>query len=72
MVESFKTNMTHLSERGFKTVLNIMNNVTSKAIKNYLYKEDIKIQIVEPHNHQANTSEIAIQTSQNISFQAYL
>ena len=51
MVEALKTYITYLSARGFKTVFKIMDNVESKAIKNYLEKEDTKIQLVEPHNH---------------------
>ena len=39
-----------------------MDNVASKAIKNYLKKEDIKLQLLETHNHRANSSERAIQT----------
>ena len=56
MVEAFKTNINYLSARGFKPVFNIMYNVASKVIKNYLEKEDIKIQLTEPHNHQSNAS----------------
>ena len=42
-----------------------MDNVASKAINNYLGKEYIKLQILEPHNHQSNASERAIQTFKN-------
>ena len=50
------------SEKGFKPVFRIMDNVPSKYFKNYLVKEDINLQLVEPHNHRADASEESIQT----------
>ena len=61
MVEAFKTNIRHLSEIGFNTVFNIIYNLAYRAIKTYFEKEDIKLQLVEPHNHWENASEIDIQ-----------
>ena len=36
--------------------------MASKTIKAYLKNNDIKLQLVEPHNHRVNTAERAIQT----------
>ena len=43
MVDAFKTNINDLLSRGFKPYLNIMDNVASKAINDYLGKEYIKL-----------------------------
>ena len=48
-----------------KRSYNIIDNVASKAIKDYLVKEGIKMQLVEPNNHRINAAERAIQTFKN-------
>ena len=42
-----------------------MDNVASKTVQTHLEDEDIKIQLVEPHNHRVNVAERAIQTFKN-------
>ena len=65
MISAFKKNITYLTKRGFKPSFNIIDNVASKAIKEYLEEEDIQMQAVEPHNHRVNAAERAIQTFKN-------
>ena len=57
MIKAFSKQVTYLTETGFKPVLNIIGNVASKTIRIFLKKEDIKLQLVEPHNHQINAAE---------------
>jgi hypothetical protein len=42
-----------------------MDNQATKVIKAYLTPQDIKLQLVEPHNHRVNATERAIQTFKN-------
>mgnify|MGYP003325311313 CR=1 FL=1 len=65
MVDTLKKQVEYLSARGFKPQFNIIDNVASKAVKAYLTKENIKLQLVEPHNHRVNAAERAIQTFKN-------
>ena len=51
-IEKLKLNITYLTKGGFKPVLNIIDNVASKAVKKYLEDYNIKLQLVEPHNHR--------------------
>ena len=64
-IEKFKEKITYLTKRGFKPVFNTIDNVLSKAVKKYLDDDNIKLQLVEPHNHRVNTAERAIQTFKN-------
>ena len=41
MIQAFKTNISYLTKRGFKPSFNIIDNVASKATKNYLEEEKI-------------------------------
>ena len=65
IVECFKKNITYLSNRGFKSVYNVIYNVATNAINKYLESENIKVQFVTPYNHTVNAAEIAIQTFKN-------
>ena len=62
---NFKENITYLTKIGFKSVFNIIDNLYSKAFKKYLEEDNIKLQLVEPHNHRINAAECAIQTFKN-------
>ena len=55
----------YLAKRGFKPCFDIIDNVASKPVQAYLKANDIKIQLVEPHNHRVNAAERAIQTFKN-------
>ena len=50
IIRAFKDSVTYLSQRGFKPSFNVIDNVVSNAIKVYLMKERIKMQLVEPKN----------------------
>ena len=65
MIDTFKTMIAKLTKKGFKPVLNIIDNVATKAIKNFLETNNIDMQLVEPHNHRVNAAERAIQTFKN-------
>ena len=65
IVSCFKQKITYLTKRGFKPILNIIDNVASKAVQAYLEAENVSIQLVEPHNHRLNAAERTIQTFQN-------
>jgi hypothetical protein len=59
---AYKQQFELLMSKGFKPKLNIMGNQATKHIKTFLTKNDCKLQLVEPHNHQVNAAEQAIQT----------
>ena len=65
IVICFKQQITYLTKRGFKPILNIIDNVASKAVQVYLEAEKVNIQLVEPHNHRVNAAERAIQKFKN-------
>ena len=52
-------------KRGFKPILNIVDNVASKALQAYPEAENVGIQLVEPYNHRVNAAEQAIQKFKN-------
>ena len=66
MVRVFRQKIEYLNDRGFKPVFNIIDNVASKAVRAYLEKEKVGIQLVEPHNHRVNAAERAVQTFKNL------
>ena len=65
IVSCFKQNIAYLTKRGFKPILNIINNVASKSVQAYLEAENIGNQLVEPQNHRVNSDEWVIQTIKN-------
>jgi hypothetical protein len=60
--EAYKTRFEELKLKGFKPKLNVMNNQATKHIKKFLTENECKLHLVEPHNHQVNAAEHAIQT----------
>ena len=48
--------------KGFKPKLNIMDNQATKPVKQFLSKNEHKLQCVEPHNHRVNAMEWSIET----------
>ena len=65
ILEAYKKNFEYLVSKGFKPKVNIMVNQATKAIKAYLTPQQVILQLVEPHNHQVNAAERAIQTFKN-------
>ncbi len=51
-----------LTSKGYKPKMNIMDNQATKHIKQFLTEQQCQLQLVEPHNHQLNATERAIQT----------
>jgi hypothetical protein len=62
---TYKTHFDDLTSKGFKPKLNVMDNQATKHIKQFLTKQDCRLQLVEPHNHRVNAAEQAIQTFKN-------
>jgi hypothetical protein len=60
--EAYKMRFRELEAKGFKPKLNVMDNQATKHIKQFLIKNECKLQLVEPHNHRVNAAERAIQT----------
>ena len=61
IVECFKQNMKYLPKRNFKPVLNIIDNVTSRAVRAYLENENVDIQLVKLRKHCVSAVERAVQ-----------
>jgi hypothetical protein len=62
MITAFKEVIAVLRTRGYRPALNVMDNKCSTAVEKYIRLENINIQLVPPHNHQANAAERAIAT----------
>jgi hypothetical protein len=60
--EAYKELFEQLEEKGYKPKMNVMDNQATKYIKKFLTVKDCALQVVEPHNHQVNAAERAIQT----------
>jgi hypothetical protein len=60
--KAYKQQIELLTSKGFKPKLIIMDNQATRHITTFLTKNDCKLQLVEPHNHQVNAAEQAIQT----------
>ena len=54
-----------LSRRGLKPRLHWLDNEASKALKNFINKEQTEYQLTPPHIHRRNTAEQAIRTFKN-------
>ena len=65
ILSCFKQKIAYLTKRGFKPILNIINNVASKSVQAYLEAKNVNIQPVELHKHMVNESEWAIKTFKN-------
>jgi hypothetical protein len=61
----YKMHFNILTSKGFKPKLNVMDNQATKQIKQFLTKQDCRLQLVEPHNHHVNAAERAIQMFKN-------
>ncbi len=61
-VKAFQEQVTYLKKKGLKPKFNVIDNIVSKAVQEFLESENINIQIVEPHNHPVNAVGRAIQT----------
>jgi hypothetical protein len=53
---AYKLNFGQLKSKGNQPILNVIDNQATKYIKNFLTKEECKLQLVEPHNHRVNAA----------------
>ena len=60
MVEVFEDIYAYLRDKQLSPNLHIMYNKCSRAIKTFIKKENVDIQLVEPHNHRVNTAKPAV------------
>jgi hypothetical protein len=51
-----------LEAKEYTPKMNVMDNQATKFIKKFLTKKECDLQVVEPHNHQVNAIEWALQT----------
>ena len=63
MIEVFQDVYRMLQQRGTNPSLHVMDNECSKAIKTFIADQQTTIQLVEPHNHRVNASEVAVKTA---------
>jgi hypothetical protein len=62
MVQAFTKVISILKSGGYHSALNIMDNECSVAVEKYIQSKAVNIQLVPPHDHQANAAERAITT----------
>jgi hypothetical protein len=70
MVQAFNEVIFILKSGGYHLALNILDNKCSSAEKKYIRSKSINIQLVPPHNHQANTTKLTITTFKEHSVSA--
>ena len=63
MINVFKDIYETLKTRGWQPKLHVLDNECSKAVQKYIREENVRIQIVEPHNHRVNAAEPAVKTT---------
>ena len=71
MVAAFKENIEYLEERGFKPVFNVIDNISSKAIRAYLKEAKVGLRLVEPNDHRASARKEPSKRSKTISLADY-
>jgi hypothetical protein len=62
LLKAFQFMEQELVARGLKPKLMKVDNEASKLLKDYLYQQDIKCQLVPPYSHRRNSSEGAIRS----------
>ncbi len=60
--EAYKKQFDKLTKQGFHIKLNVMDNQATKYSKQFLDKNNCKLQLVVPHNHCVNAAERVIKT----------
>ena len=63
MVDTFKSVYKFLQKHDCSPKLHVLDNECSKAVQNFVQKEDTSIQLVEPRNHRVNAAETAIKAA---------
>jgi hypothetical protein len=62
MIQAFSKVISILKSGGYHPALNIMDNKCSAAVKKYIWSKAINIQLIPPHNHEANAAKRTIAT----------
>jgi hypothetical protein len=62
MVQAFTKVISILRSGGYHPALNVMDNECFATVEKYIRSKAINIQLVPPHNHQANAAKCAITT----------
>ena len=62
MIAAFRSILEALDQNSIPIHLNVMDNECSKTVAAYIRTNDIKLQLVPPHNHRVNAVERAIAT----------
>ncbi len=60
--KAYKKTFIKLSKKGFKPILNVMDNQATTHINKIHAEEDCKLQLAKLHNHHVNAAKHAIQT----------
>jgi hypothetical protein len=55
-----------LKSKGFKPKLQTLDNETSAALKSYFTGNDVEYQLVHPHYHRRNATELTIRTFKEV------
>ena len=63
MIPVFKEISEELEIQKCKPKLHVLDDQCSKAVKSYIQKEKINIQLVEPCNHRVNATEPAVKSA---------
>eukprot|EP00804_Cyclotella_cryptica_P000090 CCRYP_013749-RA/>CCRYP_013749-RA protein AED:0.16 eAED:0.11 QI:0/0/0/1/0/0/3/0/1031 len=62
LIAAFQDVYEYLTDHGFQSKLNVMDNQCSKVVKMYIRLTKAAIQLVNPDDHRVNAAERAIQT----------
>ena len=62
MCRAYQTLVDRLKERGIKPTMHILDNECSAEFKALISENEMKYQLVPPHDHRSNVAEKAIQT----------
>ena len=64
--KAYKMQFNNLTSKRYKPKISIMDNQATKHIKAFLTEQQCQLQLIEPHNHQLNAAERAIQTFKDV------
>jgi hypothetical protein len=65
IISAYKTTIQLFESRGFKPLLQRLDNVASRVLQVFIDEEDIDLQLAPPQVHQRNAAELAIHTFKN-------
>jgi hypothetical protein len=65
IIAAYQRSITFLQSRGFKPLLQRLDNEATAAMQEFLAGSDIDFQLAPPHVHRRNAAECAIRTFNN-------